>query len=346
MEHLASHPLRKDDGPRSQTRPFYGIRRILVCLDRSPFSEACLRYATLLSKVFGSAITLLHLMQSGQETAAMRSASTLDWEFARREATSYLERVQQEVAGATGQHVDTRLEQGYPAERIAAMARELHADLTIIGSHGERGWTSWNLGSTTQQVVAVARGSVMIARASLPLPSTVALKRLLVPLDGSLRTECVLPMVIQLAKAHQAEVLLIHVVPEPVPSELIHAGEDMELARELASRVERRAKDYLERIRERLAHEIPSVHTRVCRHIDKRQFLLELARNDGSDLVVLSAHGATCNPAQPFGSVAEHLLAHSPVPLLVFQDLREHETNHDPEKRAPALRASYPPEEA
>jgi nucleotide-binding universal stress UspA family protein len=333
--------------PRALPRPAPGIRRVLVCLDHSPFSEVCLPHAVFISKTFGSATTLLHVMQPPQERSGPRTTDALGWEISRQEANAYLERFEKEVAEESGQRVDTRLEQGHPAERIMALAREVHADLIVLGSHGEGGVTSWNLGSTVQQILSVARVSVLVARSTSAHPSVVSPKRILVPLDGALRTESVLPTVARIAEAHGAEVLLVHVVPEPQPTAVLRATEDLELARELATRLELRATRYLEHLRNQLAREIKSVRTLVIRHADERQSLLELAQREQADLIVLSAHGSTCNPARPFGSVTAHLLTHCTVPLLVLQDLPDSELHHGPEaveELAPPLRGSYPPE--
>jgi nucleotide-binding universal stress UspA family protein len=342
---LGSEPPRSR--PRALPRPGQGIRRVLVCLDHSPFSEACLPHAVFISKTFGSAMTLLHVMQPAYERPGPRTTDALGWEISRQEANAYLERFVRELTEASGQRVDTRLEQGHPAERIMALARELHADLIVLGSHGEGGVTSWNLGSTVQQILSVARVSVLIARSTCAVPSVVSPKRILVPLDGALRTESVLPTVARIADAHGAEVLLVHVVPEPQPTAVLHATDDLELAHELATRLESRAAHYLENLRDQLAREIKSVRTLVIRHADERQSLLELAQKEQTDLIILSAHGSTCNPARPFGSVTAHLLTHCTVPLLVLQDLPDSELHHArdvDEELAPPLRGSYPPE--
>jgi hypothetical protein len=84
----------------------------------------------------------------------------------------------------------------------------------------------------------------------------------------------------------------------------------------------------------------------VLRHADERQSLLELTQREKIDLVVLSAHGSTCNPSRTFGSVAAHMLTDSAVPLLVLQDLPESEVRHpsdEPEQLAPPLRSIHPP---
>jgi nucleotide-binding universal stress UspA family protein len=330
----------------------HGIRRVLVCLDRSPFSEVCLPYALCISKTFGSALTLLHVLEARHERTGPRagphSTDAVGWEISRREGSEYLARLEREATERSGQQVDVRLEQGQPAERIVALARELGADLTVLGSHGEGGVSAWNLGSTVQQVLAVTRGSVLVARSSSPAPSEICPRRILVPLDGSPRTESVLPTATRIANAHGAELVLAHVVAEPQPTGVLRAGEDMALARELAARLESRARRYLDHIRDQLTREGASVRALVIRHVDGHQALLELAQRERIDLIILSAHGTTCNAARPFCSVTAHLLAHSVVPLLVLQDLPELEVQRSEdvvdEEVAPPLRASYAPE--
>ncbi len=324
---------------------------MLVCVDRSPFSEVCLPYAICIGKAFGSAITLLHVLEARHELSGPRSGphstDAVGWEVSRREANEYLERLERQATELSGLRVDVRLEQGHPAERIMALARQLGADLTVLGSHGEGGIAPWNLGSTVQQVLAVARGSVLVARSSSPAPTVVCPKRILVPLDGSPRTESVLPIAMRIATAHGAELVLVHVVDEPRPTSLLRAAEDLELAQELATRLESHARRYLENLRDQLTKEGASVRALVVRRMDGHQVLLEVAQEERIDLVILSAHGATCNAARAFGSVTAHLMAHSVIPLLVLQDLPEPELQRAgevvEEEVAPPLRASFAP---
>jgi nucleotide-binding universal stress UspA family protein len=170
---------------------------------------------------------------------------------------------------------------------------------------------------------------------------------MLVPLDGSPRTESVLPTAARVARAYGAELLLVHIVQEPMPTLVLHAPEDLALARQLAMRLELSGTRYLEQLRDRLTHENATVRTLVVRHANERQALLELAQKEKIDLIVLSAHGSACDPVHSFGSVTTDLLTHSQVPLLVLQDLADQDLSHNPDARqnsAPPLRASYPPE--
>jgi nucleotide-binding universal stress UspA family protein len=132
-------------------------RHILVCLDRSRPSEVCVPHAVALARTLGSAVTLVHVMQSRREHAGPQAADALGWEISRKEAQGYVERLEREVSAALGRPVAARLEQGRPAERIVDLAHELGADLTVLGSRGEGGGSALTLGSTVQQVLALAR---------------------------------------------------------------------------------------------------------------------------------------------------------------------------------------------
>lgn len=329
----------------SQAEPQAHGHRVLVCLDLSPGSEMSLPYVLGVAKTFGSAVTLVHVMELHRLAhSGPQPSDVLGWEISRQEASAYLERLQKETTEALGRPTQARLEQGQPAERIVELAREIGADLIVLSSHGEGAGTASNLGSTAQHVLAIARSSVFIVHASKVAPNVLP-KRLLVALDGSPRTESVLPAAARIARAYEAELLLVHVVQELLPTLVLHAREDLALAHELAMRLESSANRYLQELRDRLTHESTTVRTLVVRHANERQALLEVSRREQVDLIVLSAHGSACDPLHSFGSVTTDLLTHSQLPMLVLQDLPEKDSNLDARRNsAPPLRASYPPE--
>ena len=315
--------------------------RILVCVDRSEPADACLAHAIGLAQALGSELTLLHVLQP-----AAHHADALDWEITRQEARAHLEQLEQQAATALGRPATVRLEQGHAAERIVEIARELRADLTVLGSRGEGNAVARNLGSTVQQVIAVTRGSVFIAHMSPAAPPARAPQRIVVPLDGSQRTESVLPTAARIAAAYDAELILVHVTQELLPTAELCSSEDVELASRLAQRLKIGAKAYLEGLRARLVREGARVRTLVEHHANQRHCIVETAKRERADLIAVAAHGAACDPGRTFGTVTEYLLAHSTVPLLVLQDLAETEL-HTPElgdRAAPPLRASFPPE--
>jgi nucleotide-binding universal stress UspA family protein len=296
----------------------HAVGHVLVCLDRSPFSHSCLRQARFIAEAFRAKITLLHVMPSSPGKHEASRADALEWEIAKRETAQYLADTRDSL-GPLPVEVFTELSQGHPADQIVAMAREIGADLTILSSHGERGEDGGELGSTVQHVFSLSPGSVLLAR---PTDSAhVPPRRIVVPLDGSMRSECVLPLVAELARHDRAEVLLVHVVTDPTPSAVLSDADDVRLAHSLASRMQANAERYLSRVRARLLHEVPLVQTLVVLRAEERQALLDVATQQGADMIILTAHGSTCNVERAFGSVASYLLAHAKVPLFVLQDI-------------------------
>ena len=326
----------------SDRSPRYGIQHILVCVDSSPSAAICIDYALSLATVFDSAVTFMYVMQHHDDRFGPHTTDVLGWEFFRQEAQARLERLENEAVQRSGRNIDIRLEQGNPGERIDALSRELGADLVVLGSHELSDDRSRGLGRTARHVLAVGHRSVLIARGRSVRPSFIPPKRILVPLDGSLRTESVLPTAESIARAHGAQLVLIHVVAEPLPTCVLATPEDLQLARELATRLEVRAIRYLETLNQHLEYDELLVDKQVARQTDKRQFLVDVMETEKIDLVVLSAQGCTCNIARPFGSVTTHLLSHSNVPLLVIRDPQMSEFRYD--ERASLMHGTYLPE--
>ena len=69
----------------STPHPDLPRRRILVCLDRTASSEACVAQAVLMAKTFGSSITLVHVLRPPRD-AGPRTHDALGWEISRQEA--------------------------------------------------------------------------------------------------------------------------------------------------------------------------------------------------------------------------------------------------------------------
>lgn len=296
------------------------ISHVLACVDRSVLSESCVPYAVFLAKAFGAKLTLLHVLDLPGGSAGLPSSEALAWEIARHEAQAYLDRLAA-MAAAAGTDATTVIAEGHPAASIVSVAHEVGADVTVLGSHGEGGRTRWALGGTVSQVLASSGGSVLVARSSPNVLTEFSPKSILVPLDGSQRAESVLPSVVRIAKAYKSVVVLVHVVIEPVATGILAAGEDLEHARGLARRLELGAERYLAQMRARLARELPSVRTLVLRAKDERQSLIDVSERERVDLVVLSAHGATCNIDRTLGTVSGYLVTLGRPAMLVLQDV-------------------------
>jgi nucleotide-binding universal stress UspA family protein len=192
----------------------------------------------------------------------------------------------------------------------------------LLSSHGQSGLSGWNVSSVVQKIIMRARTSIMIVRARESASAEVTLlryHRILLPLDGSQRAECVLPMASTLARFHEARVLLAHVVRRPeMPRRTRPTDEDVELASRLIERNQAEAIQYLDQIRSQLSGDAQA-RVLVADHVTVA--LHELVDQEKVDLVLLSAHGYSALARWPYGSAVSSFITYGATPLLIVQDL-------------------------
>jgi nucleotide-binding universal stress UspA family protein len=144
-------------------------------------------------------------------------------------------------------------------------------------------------------------------------------KKILVPLDGSEFSECSLEHVKAIASGCRVPQTVLLRVVEPLSAETVSAlamaGGDLMRRAELESQAE--AKDYMKKTKASLANDGLAVETAI---VDGRaaEEILDYAKNNKVDLIVMTTHGKTGISRWFFGSVAEKVLQHSAVPVLMI----------------------------
>ena len=140
------------------------------------------------------------------------------------------------------------------------------------------------------------------------------IERIVVPLDGSLTAEAVLPQVRRLLYRHDSEVILVRAVNPPMVENAIVAAEA-----ELAT-----AREYLLGQLERL--EKAGVRAKyVVRIGSPAGVILDVAAEHRATMIALATHGATGLKRLLFGSVAEAVVRKSPVPVLLVRPFWSYE---------------------
>jgi nucleotide-binding universal stress UspA family protein len=301
------------------------LRHVLVPLDGSSLGECALPWAVAVAQAFAARITLLRVLERPAISGGTsHHHDAVDWEMRRAEAQSRLAAIDRDLKA---RHMTSAIEllEGRPAEQIVNFAGAHQVDLVALSSHGEGGLSGWALSSTAAMVVARTRSSVLVVPAHAAEGQRIGdvrLRRVLVPLDCSPRAECVLPLATALARAHDAEMILAHVVPEPeMPRRLPPSVEDLALASQLTERNRLEGERYLGELRDRLVEQKLRVGTRTV--LASRRALAIRAMADAADvdLVMVSAHGRTGDACERCGSVAARLLEESGRPIIVLQDL-------------------------
>jgi universal stress protein A len=139
---------------------------IVCAVDFSTCSRAALERAAELARRFDARLTLVHVwtdpLVSGAAVGLPVPPSLA--EDQEKELGGKLEGWREEAGRLAGRDVAARLESGAPVAEIARVAREQHADLVVIGTHGRTGVKRALLGSVAEGVVRHAPCAVLVAR--------------------------------------------------------------------------------------------------------------------------------------------------------------------------------------
>jgi nucleotide-binding universal stress UspA family protein len=140
-------------------------------------------------------------------------------------------------------------------------------------------------------------------------------KKILVPLDGSQLSESVLDHVVAIASGCKTpEVVLIR-TRQPI-HDAVSDAVDYEVASKLDESYQKEAIEYLRKVSDDLRKRGLKVETIVLSGKPAEE-ILNYAQGSGVDLIIMSSHGRSGVARWVLGSVADRVIRHSTVPVLV-----------------------------
>lgn len=143
-------------------------------------------------------------------------------------------------------------------------------------------------------------------------------QHILIPLDGSTFGEQALGYATTLARQFNATITLCHVILQPQGAPML-AAEASELTSDIENRALTSAVEYLESKAAVLRATGLTVNLHTAQSNSVPQAILDAIRTENADTVVMSTHGHTGLGRWMFGSVAERVVRHSPVPVLLVR---------------------------
>ncbi|MDT8341055.1 MAG: universal stress protein [Longimicrobiales bacterium] len=293
------------------------IDRIVVPLDGSIEAEAAIPVTLGLARAFDSEVILLRVVEGDHRTGSPWT-DPLSWRLARTEAMSYLRAVKPRFAEAA-KSVDLDVGAGPAAEEILETVRTRDADVLVITSHGGGGASEFPLASAAQKIVSTAAVSLLVVPSGGPAPIGTS-GPVVVPLDGSQRSEWALRVATALARSMGAELVALHVVRIPEILPVDGADEVKRICDDYVRAGTAAAQRYLDAVVARLvAGDLPH-RTRVATGSSVSRSIEVVVDDEQASLVVLSAHGRSAAEGCPFGTVAGGLLSRAPAPVLLLQD--------------------------
>lgn len=302
------------------------FEHILLPLDGSTLAEGVLPHAVALAQAFHSRLTLLQVVFVKENNNQRGMVNPMDWQMQKSEAEAYLKTVQERLADV-GVESEVRVVEGNPAQQIIDYARNEDVKLILMSSHGRGGLSEWNINSVVQKVLYRAFIPVMIVRsyrASAERLTGLTYDRVLLPLDGSKRAECSLPIAKSIGSAQDAKVLLTHIVVEPfLPKQTPLGEEDRKLIRRLIDININEAERYFASLQDQFEGE--DLQTLIEISPKPTAALHDIVNREGIDLVILCAHGYSGENRWPYGNITLNFISYGTTPLIIIQDLTENE---------------------
>ena len=294
------------------------FKKILVPLDGSPLAETALPAAASLAEKLNAPVTLLHIIEQNAPEAVHNERHLTRPE----EAEVYLQELVRKsfpVDVKANWHVHEAGVKDVTAS-IVEHTGEFEPDLIIMCAHGHSGIHDMLFGRIAQQVVAKGATPLLFLQPMTSLQKPFNLRRILLPLDSESIHDDSLPIAKNLAKAYNAELYLLCVIP--TFSNL--RGDEVAMSTILPSTTnallditEEHAREHFQGHLNELIGEGFRTSAEIARG-DPAQTIVNVAERCAADLIVLSTHRRAGIDAFWARSVAPNVARRTKIPLLLI----------------------------
>ena len=291
---------------------------ILVALDFSEHSDAALERAIALAHQSSATLHLLHAYEVPLGAIPIYDVQVpqamLD---AVRDAAARRVEKARAKAVAAGVSCEAHLVPSPPTPAIVDTARNLRADLIVMGTRGLSGFQHALLGSNAERTVRLAPCPVLTVKADSPAESKFG--RILAPLDFSKQGEAALALAIELAKESGGELHVVHAYDLPAAVAMGYGGA---IPQSVWDGLQEGARVSLEKACEpvRRAGVRCKTHLVIGPPTDA---ILDAVKAERADVIVMGTHGRRGFHHMLLGSVAERTLRLATCPVLTIRSEAE-----------------------
>jgi len=191
-------------------------KTIMVPTDCSGFDREAIRVALRLAERSSAVLHLVRVRTSNEfiGTGITPDGIEIPLLGERDAALAELNALATECRNSGSSEIVTSLEEGPVPDALGGYASRHDISLIVISSHSRGGFSRFSLGSVTDSLIRHTTIPVLVVKpaASYLNPQVRAeFRRIVVPLDGSLLAERILPAVVGLAGFEDAEITLLNV---------------------------------------------------------------------------------------------------------------------------------------
>jgi nucleotide-binding universal stress UspA family protein len=144
-------------------------------------------------------------------------------------------------------------------------------------------------------------------------------QNILVPLDGSKLAENALRPAMELAQKFEGEITLLRVVRSPYPITDLSGAAYGDMVVGMREILQDEAKGYLQAQKGSLTGQGYKVKTHLIDGDMVADQILDVAQAQKMDVIVMSTHGRSGVGRWVYGSVADRVLQHATIPILLVR---------------------------
>jgi len=298
---------------------------ILVCCDDSEPSLAAAQIAAAVGRGIASQTTLLTVMDPQsvilpvQRGGGPGASDAETGACFRQETYLGVEEPVGKLFRDAGTPYQWRFEVGSPVEKILEVAREIDADLIVLGNRGRGGWKRLLLGSVSDGVLRHAHCSVLIARGKNTPQEKIGFEHILLASDGSENAAVAAEVAVELAQKFATSLRVLNVV-EPHTALPVRSDDDYVLVTHAGPEV------VAGRIREKIRCSLVDAQRKAGVYYTLHQepglaeeTILQFAEKHGSDLIVMGSRGLSDLERILVGSVSNYVVHEAPCPVLIVR---------------------------
>ena len=305
------------------------LRTILVPLDGSIFAERALPFATVLADMTGAAIVLAQVVRpspphpAGILDRVVEGITSEPPAYSAVHATGYLTTFRDQLRNKI-EHVSIELKTAAsPGRGLEELAERVSADIVILATHARQGIEQRVLGNVGDWLVKHVNAPIFLVPPLLSVNTArqPTLRRLLLPLDGSILAEQVIGLALTVLRRDAAreetgvtrELCLLHVAENFTT---VHDGH--EYLNDLKKALEIHGLPAGTQVR--TAVEIGSAAAVITAYA---QYGMEAPSEDAVpyDAIVMATHGRGGLGRWIYGSVAQGIVPRATVPVLMVHPL-------------------------
>lgn len=286
----------------------FPYQKILVGIDGSEESFNAFKSALSLAKKINASVSVLYVLPLGVEVSSALSLFTGMKDIFRKGAEKILKEAQS-IAEEEGIEVRLKFEEGEPYTKLVDILYAEESDLLVLGKSGKGGLARALIGSTASRAIGASPVDVLV----IPKNTTLKLKKMLVPVDGSLYSEEAAMRALELASHLKSEIILLSVVE--IPFELYETATDIG---KMVEHLKTEAEEFIRKLKSKYKEKGIEVKGYVVEGIVEEK-ILEIAEKEEVDLIIMGSHGKTGLKRLLMGSVTEKVLTLGTKPVLVVK---------------------------